>query len=66
MKGGPYIYIYIHSNKHICIYIGICVESTKASKHIQMHTRRHFPKKMRTLQTFLDLRFKIQDSGGTS
>ena len=39
-----YIYIYIYLNKHVYIYTGICVESTKRGKHIQAHTRRHVPK----------------------
>ena len=39
-----YIYIYINMNKHVYIYTGICVESTKRGEHIQTHTRRRFPK----------------------
>ena len=113
-KGWPYIYI--SRDKHVYIYTGICVESTKRGKHIKTHTRRHIPKfcklcklswvqdsrfwgkllesrpwlssrapcqsalgfkklshnleswilnpkKLQALQTFLDSRFKIQDSG---
>ena len=39
-----YTYVYIYVYKHVYIYTGICVESTKRGKHIQTHTRRHFPK----------------------